>query len=405
MQVGIASSMWRGLADLPFPEYVTHCRDAGAEVIELSGWPDSYGRTLTLDEAGIAQARALTGQAGMTIVAVGCPDDLVQPDETALAEQVALIRRTIDVAASVGAHVVALKVGTPKEGVDTEAAVNLIISGLKQVADYAEERRVFLALENRSTLTNDVDLLLRVINETRNKYVRALLDTGNFLQRGYSPDEVLEAVERVAPYTVHTHLKDGRGHGTEFRPAPLGRGELDIPRILRVLKVCGYLRPICAQYEGPDQPAVYPEEVRYIREHTRDWEIASGAGVVRGLHHVSISLKDFETAYAFYGELLGLPLTPAQGISYSPVLLFQLPTGEEFHVHLGGPSTHAHVALEVEDFPGVVARLRAANVPIRMGPDKRGDGSDFLFCIDPAGNSVELTHHYTWRPARLLERG
>ena len=24
--------MWRGLADMPFPEYVTYCREAGAEV-------------------------------------------------------------------------------------------------------------------------------------------------------------------------------------------------------------------------------------------------------------------------------------------------------------------------------------------------------------------------------------
>jgi len=39
VKVGIASSMWRGLADLPFPEYVSYCRQAGAEVIERSGSP------------------------------------------------------------------------------------------------------------------------------------------------------------------------------------------------------------------------------------------------------------------------------------------------------------------------------------------------------------------------------
>ena len=96
MQVGIAASMWRGLADMPFGEYVSYCREAGAETIELSGWPDSYSRTLTLDDAGVETVRRLTGEAGLGVVAVGCPSELVQPSAEGRAAQVDLIRRHVD---------------------------------------------------------------------------------------------------------------------------------------------------------------------------------------------------------------------------------------------------------------------------------------------------------------------
>ena len=115
MKVGIAASMWRGLADIPFPEYVEYCRGAGAEVIELSGWPQSYSGTLALDGEGIETVRALTGRAGLEVVAVGCASDFVQTTAEGMAEQVALIRRHVDVAAALGARTVGLKAGNPLE--------------------------------------------------------------------------------------------------------------------------------------------------------------------------------------------------------------------------------------------------------------------------------------------------
>lgn len=98
MKVGIAASMWRGLADLPFREYVEYCQSAGAEVIELSGWPDNYSKTLTLDDAVIEQVRALTRSAGIEVCAVGCPSELVQPTSEGPAEQVTLLERYVDIA-------------------------------------------------------------------------------------------------------------------------------------------------------------------------------------------------------------------------------------------------------------------------------------------------------------------
>ena len=406
MKVGIAASMWRGLADLPFPEFVDFCREAGAETIELSGWPQSYAGTLALDEAGIEQVRALTRSAGIEVVAVGCPSDLVQPTAEGMAAQVALIERHVTIAEALGAQTVGLKAGNPPEGMGADEAQRLMVEALRRAALYAHERRIFLALENGGTVTNDHRRLVAIVRDAHDLYVRALLDVGNFLRFGYSAEEVERVVEEVAPLSAHIHLKDGRGQRRDFRDTPLGQGELDMERILRAIRVAGYLHPLCVQYEGPDQPGVYRQNVAWVRERVGRWETGADPArrLVRGFHHIAIASSSFESAYRFYGELLDLPLTPAQGISYSPVLLFDLPTGEQFHCHLHGPSQHMHVALEVADFAGAVERLRAAGVEVR-GPDRRGDGSEFLFCRDFDGNTVELTHHYSWSAHKLVGRG
>lgn len=113
MKVGIAATMWRGLVDLPFPEFVSYCREAGAEVMELSGFPKSYSGTLVLDEDGVARVRTLTREAGIAVCAVGCPTDLVQSATEGRAEQVGMMRHMVEVAAALGAPVVGLKAGNP----------------------------------------------------------------------------------------------------------------------------------------------------------------------------------------------------------------------------------------------------------------------------------------------------
>ena len=37
--------------------------------------------------------------------------------------------------------------------------------------------------------------------------------------------------------------------------------------------------------------------------------------------------------------------------------------------------------------------LTSKGIEIVDGPGKRVDGSDYLFCKDPDGNLIEITHH------------
>jgi sugar phosphate isomerase/epimerase len=272
MKVGIAATMWKGLVDLPFPEFVAYCKEAGAEVMELSGWPQSYSGTLVLDEAGVEQVRALTRRAGIEVCAVGCPTDLVQPTAEGKAEQVAMIRHMVDVARALGAPTVGLKAGNPLPGMGPDEAQALMAQTIQGAAPYAQERGVTLALENGGTLANDHTRLLAIVDAVGHPHVRALLDVGNFRRQGYTPQEVLGVVVEVAPRAAHIHFKDGKGVKREFQNVPIGEGDLDMEAILGAIRAAGYRQPLCAQYEGPDQPGVYKRDVAWIRERTRDWD-------------------------------------------------------------------------------------------------------------------------------------
>lgn len=81
--------------------------------------------------------------------------------------------------------------------------------------------------------------------------------------RGPDAAAALRTVEVLAPLTVHTHLGNGRVRDAAFVATRLGDGELDVGRVLGVLFDAGYAHPLCIQYEGPDDAAVYADDVRF----------------------------------------------------------------------------------------------------------------------------------------------
>lgn len=99
MEVGIASSGWHGLAELPFSAYMRFARHVGAEVIDTSvsvGRPQSRPHTLHFDTSSVAQLRAEIKRVGVGIAAVGGPDAFTQRTPDEVAEHVALVTRLSD---------------------------------------------------------------------------------------------------------------------------------------------------------------------------------------------------------------------------------------------------------------------------------------------------------------------
>ena len=118
-------------------------------------------------------------------------------------------------------------------------------------------------------------------------------------------------------------------------------------------------------------------------------------------HHVThnISRANQEAARRFYRDMLGLEEIPS----------FQDPTGERLiwfsvggqrQLHLvkcDAPdlTSSRHLAVLVDAFDGMVARLRAHGVRMdECEPGQfwglRANGLKYAFCYDPDGNRIEL---------------
>jgi catechol 2,3-dioxygenase-like lactoylglutathione lyase family enzyme len=123
--------------------------------------------------------------------------------------------------------------------------------------------------------------------------------------------------------------------------------------------------------------------------------------LVTGTDFVTVPTQDFEAAEAFYGGVLGLPLSKRWG--RMPAAEFETGTltlavmqsdafGMEFR-----PSGSA-IALHVDDVPAAREQLEAQGVTFK------GDIIDSGVCLqaifaDPDGNTLILHHRYAPPPA------
>ncbi len=123
--------------------------------------------------------------------------------------------------------------------------------------------------------------------------------------------------------------------------------------------------------------------------------------MITGIAHTCYVVKNLDASIAFYRDKLGL----------TPAFDFTNEKSERFgiYLHVGGRTfvelfqgdpterdkrqSYQHLCLEVEDFEGTVAELRARGVEvtrISLGTDQSWQA----WIADPDGNMIEL-HGYT----------
>jgi sugar phosphate isomerase/epimerase len=144
---------------------------------------------------------------------------------------------------------------------------------------------VDLGVENHGPMGNDPIFLDHVLAAARDDPRLGLtLDTGNFYWFGHPLAEVYRLIQRFAPKAKHTHVKNinyprelaeqRRPVGLDYRTfcCPLDEGNLDVKRVVALLKVGGYDRDLCVENEAlgkyaPEQrPGVLQRDVRALRE-------------------------------------------------------------------------------------------------------------------------------------------
>lgn len=121
--------------------------------------------------------------------------------------------------------------------------------------------------------------------------------------------------------------------------------------------------------------------------------------MIRGLHHISLkcnSPEEYERTYAFYHDLLGLPVYR----SWTEGVLFSLGSGYlEIFKNGQEPLPQGvirHFALEVDDVDSISKKVQENGYEIFMGPKDISFPSDpvfearVAFCKGPLGEDVEF---------------
>ena len=141
------------------------------------------------------------------------------------------------------------------EGYTDEDGFGWVQEGFEKCLPAAERCGVVMGLENHWGLGRTAAGVLRVINEIDSPWLRATLDTGNFLEDQYSQ------YEQLAPEAVLVQAKTYYGGGTWYTL------DIDYDRVAEILRRANYRGYISLEFEGKeDHQTAVPKSLELLRK-------------------------------------------------------------------------------------------------------------------------------------------
>ena len=158
-------------------------------------------------------------------------------------QQLAHVRRWIDVAADLGSPAVRIFAGEVQPGQSEAEARRNCIEAIGACCEHAARRGVFLALENHGGIVATPDGLLEIVRAVSCDWFGVNLDSGNFRTADPYAD-----LAKCAPYAVTVQAK------VEVQPAGGPKQEADLGRVVGILRDAGYRGYVTLEYEAAEDP-------------------------------------------------------------------------------------------------------------------------------------------------------
>lgn len=202
-------------------------------------------------------------KAGLPIVSIACVAvGLVDFNPSVQRFHVERVRKYLDLAYEYEASNVLLVLGEyiwKQEVIPAAEQWRIGVANVRRLGEYAASLGVAIALELepfRLSLLNDVNSMVRFIDEVGCPAVRANIDVSHMVLSGTSP----EALRQLAGKAIHVHLSDcdGKVHGD----LPPGRGIVDFPPYLREIKRLAIPGAISIELEYSPDPDRIEDWVR-----------------------------------------------------------------------------------------------------------------------------------------------
>ena len=230
-------------------EFLDYIKETGYEYTELmlpDVWPDPSQDPGDAPEI----AKALLDERGLKASALSAGNDFVVLGEDEINAQVARMKTICDLAQRIGTDTLRTEGGQPKDSVPPERYAEAMAGCLTRCLEFVEPMNMKLAVDNHGLASNDGDLLVETFEMVGSKHVGTNLDTMNYRWAGHDLETIDRYYEIVAPWVLHTHLKDGVGSRGEYVGKALGNGEINLEKAIQCAVDAGYTGPWIAEWEG-----------------------------------------------------------------------------------------------------------------------------------------------------------
>ena len=223
----------------------------------------------SIDQAYLRQIRMKCLENGLPIGYLGVSGGFVGSDDE-IRDRVETAKETVDMAVFMGAQLVRVFGGSyPLDTEDREPLWPKMVASHQEIADYALEKGVIVALQNHdnNNLAATFEDVLRILWEVDRSNFSFIMDTGQWKgSPGASPKgepdpdaEIYAYMEETVSYAACVRTKIYRiDSGVEEW--------LDYDRIFQILKGAGYNGNLSIVYEGQRDPLVdIGKAVIYLR--------------------------------------------------------------------------------------------------------------------------------------------
>lgn len=263
-----------GLVHYNFPgsleRFLDYAQETGFKFVELQA-SDLWDKGASFESA---QERAtivskMLRERGLAVSALAAQNDFLVPGEEAMTFEVERLKKVARLAEIVGTRLLRVDGGWPKADVPQENWMELLIEGFSRCRDFIETQDFKLALDNHGMVTNDADFQIALLKEIGSPNLGANLDTMNYRWAGHELSIVNEFYQKIAPWVLHCHLKDGRNSRGNYVGTALGEGELDLEWAVKCLQNAGYQGVWCVEYEGmkENSPEGYRKGLEWVKKH------------------------------------------------------------------------------------------------------------------------------------------
>lgn len=271
MRIGLSSySLLKAIraGEMTILDAIEWVADNGGEHMELV----PYGYTL-VDNPELADAvREKAKSAGIALSNYSMPANFVQHSDEAFNEEVERVKRHVELVYRLGMNHMRHDVTAftlPKEQMTIqwfEDNLPLMVRGSQLIADYAAQFGMTTTIENHGFSVQASDRVQRVLHAVDRPNFKTTLDIGNFMCVDENP---IVGVMKNLPYASLIHFKDfyfrpfdehpGGGdwflsaNGYYMRGAIVGQGDIDIRKIVKLIKQSGYDGYITVEFEGMEE--------------------------------------------------------------------------------------------------------------------------------------------------------
>lgn len=256
--------------------------EIGFEGIEIRCAKDGQIDPETVDDAYLDLVRRWLAEYG---VSVTCLTPYNRDFVTAARDsEISALKSVIDIAVKLNCPRVRLYGGTDPvpTGVTREEAWRRTVTGIRELATYAENDGVNLCIETHNgSLTYTATDAVRMVHDVDRENVGILLDFAWVHLAGN--EDARQAIDMCLPHLMHCHYKDWvidrNGPEPQWSACLMGEGSIPWKEFLALLASSGYDGSLADEYERYWHPEDLPSaetgmarNLDYVRRHLTEGE-------------------------------------------------------------------------------------------------------------------------------------